>query len=210
MPTVDLPKSKEHAQKRAGKITGSRAKTVMNGTLRGWAGLSARLYKEEKNPEGFLEEVSAPALEHGNTNEALALASMELRYLADFDRPDFLQHPTYDFIGYSPDSIWTPENTLIEVKCPFNEIIHLRSEDAMPEEHYPQVQMGLWVGDLKECMFASFDPRQEEDKRLFIHIIKRDEDYIERLRVRCIEFWDYHTTQQEPTIDLQRLDQLQF
>lgn len=203
-------KSIEHAVLRAGKITGSRFKTVMYGTMQGWAGLSKALYAEEADPSKFTEESSVPSLMHGTKNEPLAIATYELIRMVDIERPAFIPHPLYNFIGYSPDGRVSGVKGLVEVKCPFNEIIHLQSEFEVPKEHMPQMQGGIWCDEAEWCDFISFDPRQPEGKRIFIHCVRRDDDFIEKLRVRCLDFWEYHTTQQEPVVDLDRLQDLKF
>lgn len=59
-----------------------------------------------------------------------------------------LQHPTYKYIGASPDGI-TPDGIMLEIKCPTS-----RKITGIPPEYYwCQMQQQLEVCDLYKCDF---------------------------------------------------------
>jgi len=58
----------------------------------------------------------------------------------------------------------------------------------MPEEHKPQVQGCMFVTGRDWWDFLSFDPRQDEDCRLYIETIERDEEYIAMLHQELVQF----------------------
>jgi len=60
-----------------------------------------------------------------------------------------IPHPTYSFLGASPDGI-TKEGIMLEIKVPYTREI---KEDDIPEHYYDQMQGQLEVCDLNICDF---------------------------------------------------------
>lgn len=107
----------------------------------------------------------------------------------------FEVHPFADRIGASVDGLVGDDGT-IEIKSPYTVAKHVATwiADAMPEEHMPQVQGGLYVTGRDWCDFVSWHPYMPEESRLFICRVERDDGYIARMAERLEAFDAYvHT-----------------
>jgi len=107
----------------------------------------------------------------------------------------YIHHPTESGIGCSPDGV-IGEDGLLELKCPFNPVNHLRTvlSGEMPEKHKEQVQGTLWIAERHWYIFGSFDPRVADAgiNPLFLVRVERDEQYIKHeLAPRVIRFRDW-------------------
>lgn len=88
-----------------------------------------------------------------------------------------------DGYGYSPDGL-IGDDGLLEIKCP-NQTTHTKYlfENRLPVEYVQQVQGGLFASRRQWCDFVSYHPNFQEDKRLFIKRVYRDEELIKKLEV---------------------------
>lgn len=105
----------------------------------------------------------------------------------------FIQHPTEPYVGCSPDGI-VGSDALLELKCPYNPAVHLRTVLAgeMPREHTPQVQGSLWITGRSRYVFASFDPRlRGVANPLWMTVVERDDEYIAGMAKRILAFRDW-------------------
>ena len=85
------------------------------------------------------------------------------------------------YYGYSPDGL-IGDDGLIEIKCP-NQKTHAKYlfGNKLPSEYKAQVQGGLLATKRQWCDFISYHPNFEEDRRLLIIRVERDEEFIELL-----------------------------
>lgn len=91
-------------------------------------------------------------------------------------------------IGVSLDGLVGTDGT-IEMKCPKDSVVHVQTwAFGMPEEHYAQVQGGLWVSGREWCDFISYDPRATPGMRLYVQRIHRDEKFIMELSNHVTQF----------------------
>jgi putative phage-type endonuclease len=110
-------------------------------------GDNKQLYKKKCGYE-TQDFVNSPAVLHGVKFEKVACdiyATMTKTTVFDFG---LIQHPTYSFIGASPDGI-TEDGVMLEIKSPYSRIIHRGT--GVPPEYYLQIQGQLEVCDLDEC-----------------------------------------------------------
>jgi len=192
-------------KRRLGKITGTRARVIM-GRESGWLKLADTVRLEISTGEPVEAQFDNDAMRWGRDQEPNARAAYELVTGYDVDVPAFIDHPTLDYIGYSPDGIVLGVCGQ-EIKCPYNPVIHQATlAHGMPAHHIPQIQHGLWNTGLPYFDFISFDPRHPDPRsQLFIQSIPRDENYIERLAVRAVHFMELvhngttHATEDNPT-----------
>jgi len=133
-------------------------------------------------------EFSSATTDWGNKYETLARLEYSLMTDNDVSETGMFLHDSRK-IGASPDGLICDDG-MIEIKCPFNSVNHVRTVVAgdMPKEHMPQVQGNLWLNGRQWCDFISFDPRIDGDGRLFIKRIHRDDAYIENLERRVLAF----------------------
>lgn len=102
-----------------------------------------------------------------------------------------IPHPTIPNAHASPDSLVGDEGGL-EIKAPTS-ATHLKTllEDAVPEEHLPQVYWNLACAgpSRKWWDFCSYDPRFiDPEMRLFVKRVERDDDEIARLEAEAVSF----------------------
>lgn len=184
---------------RAGKITGSRFRAVLDLNKRTGQPNAAR----RRLVEVLREEIATGEPEYVEPNEYMAHgAALEplARKAYEFARdcccvvPAFIAHPTLPYIGYSPDGL-VGDDGLIEIKSPALEPRHMRTVEAQacPDDYMAQVQGGLWVTGRQWCDFVSYFPEiSVEIVRVF-----RDETYINRLAAECAAVWSEVNTAQE-------------
>lgn len=186
--------SDEWLQVRVGKATASRFSDVM-ATIKSGESASRKNYRAELVAER-LSGVPYPQfvsreMQFGTDNEPFAREFYEIETGAVVKQVGFIEM-VGDQIGYSPDGAilsarGTPQG-IIEVKCP-NTATHLKTIlNGMDPGHIPQVQGGMWLADVKWCDFISFDPRLPEEYQLYIQRIKRDNEYIAKLKLGVAEF----------------------
>jgi len=102
---------------------------------------------------------------------------------------DVIHHPVLDFVSGTPDGL-IGDDAIIEVKCPYNPVNHLANlrEGAQIKDYYWQIQGYLWLTGRAVCWFVSYDPRFPEATRLAVHKVERNQEDIDRLAERVVEF----------------------
>lgn len=91
-----------------------------------------------------------------------------------------------DIVGQVEDGT----NGIIEIKCPFNPVNHIQNLNLMrtgldvKHEYYGQIQSNIETAGAAWCDFVSFDPRQDENHRLVVIRVYRDEIYISAMMER--------------------------
>ena len=92
----------------------------------------------------------------GHTDEILA-RELYAKHYASVAECGFITNDSLGFtVGYSPDGL-VGEDGLIEIKSAKAKIQVQRIVDGeCPDEHYAQVQTGLWVTGRKWCDFISY------------------------------------------------------
>lgn len=132
------------------------------------------------------EEVFAPALDWGNSNEPLAIKRYTEEALSHIEMVfEPFVHPDYDFVAGTPDGLVGTEG-IIEVKCPWNPKNHLLNfvNGHQIKQYNPQMQGYMWITSAKWCDFVSYDPRYPKEYQIKIIRVERDQEYIDRLAER--------------------------
>lgn len=185
----------EWAASRVGKITASRMCDVLAFSKRDGKPLQARenylceLVTEILTGEALSIGTSAP-LQWGRDCEPAARAAYEARHGCIVDECGFLLHGALAYVGASPDGLCGADGG-IEIKCPYNSMIHLRTVmHGMPEDHRPQVQAAMWVTERAYWDFVSYDPRMPPHLRLYVQRVPRDDAYLQVMHTQCLSLWD--------------------
>ena len=94
-------------------------------------------------------------------------------------------HPTIPDAHASPDSLVGDEGGL-ELKCPTS-ATHLRTllEDAIPEDHLPQLHWAMACSGRAWWDFVSYDPRFPDGLQFFQKRLMRDEAAVEALEAEA-------------------------
>jgi putative phage-type endonuclease len=184
-------------QDRAGHATASRFCDILalgkNGKpLKARDSYLMGLIAEQLNGEPK-ESVSSQAMQWGTDAEPYARAEYEIVTGNTVREVGFVKHPEYSWVGASSDGL-VGEYGGIEIKCPHNSEVHLKTwKEGMPEEHAAQVQGQMWVLGLDWIDYVSYDPRMKgrgEHLKLFRQRIERDQAYIDDLESKVLAFLD--------------------
>jgi hypothetical protein len=139
---------------------------------------------------GVQKEFSTQATEWGTNNEPLAIAQYQEITNTTVLECGFVKHETLD-TGASPDGLIGIDGG-VEVKCPYNTSIHLNNviTKEIPPEYFAQIQGQIWVCGLEWIDFVSFDPRIESQSKISIVKVYRNEEFINKLESKVINFLD--------------------
>jgi putative phage-type endonuclease len=175
-------RSAEWFAERAGKLTASRFKDVVNLTKAGKPTAERTKYMREQVFERLAgaakHSVSAQALTWGTDVEAYACEAFEVETGYVVEKTGFVTHPSYPFIGGSCDGLISTDG-VIEIKCPHDEQVHIETWlSGISADHIPQVQGNMFVTGRKFAYFISYDPRMSKRFQLYTQRIERDDEYI--------------------------------
>ena len=173
---------------RLGKVTASRAADVM--TKKGSAAranLSAQLVLERlTNTKG--ESFSSAAMQWGVDQEPFARAAYEAHSGVWVDTVGFVQHPTIERAGASPDGL-VGHDGLVEIKCPNTAtMIDTLLTGKVPGNYATQMQMQMACTGRAWCDYAVFDSRMPVKAQLFVKRVQRDQKFIDDLNKEIIAF----------------------
>lgn len=173
---------------RLGKVTASRAADVM--TKKGSAAranLSAQLVLERlTNTKG--ESFSSAAMQWGVDQEPFARAAYEAHSGVWVDTVGFVQHPTIERAGASPDGL-VGHDGLVEIKCPNTAtMIDTLLTGKVPSNYATQMQMQMACTGRDWCDYAVFDSRMPVKAQLFVKRVQRDQKFIDDLNKEIIVF----------------------
>lgn len=132
-------------------------------------------------PQGF---AGSKATEWGNDHESMAIGYYSSKQDLIVDESPFI--PFGLNAGGSPDGL-VGSDGIIEVKCPFNSVNHLKyfkEGSEIPKDYAIQIQGNLLVTGRDWCDFISFDPRMPESHKIFIKRVTRDEEMINKIQER--------------------------
>ena len=175
---------------RLGKVTASRVSDVMS-KIKSGESASRRNYKMDLVVErltGLLtSSFTSPAMAWGVENEKLARMAYEAFKGVFVNTVPFVQHPTIEWFGCSPDGLVA--DGLMEIKCPntANHIEYLLA-GVPPAKYIPQMQTQMACTGAKWCDFVSFDPRLPDELQLFVVRLNRDEVYIQEIEAEVKQF----------------------
>jgi putative phage-type endonuclease len=175
---------------RLGKVTASRVADVL-AKIKSGESASRKNYKMELVVQRLTNKVGESftnaAMEWGTEQEPFARMAYEAHAGTFVKEEGFVDHPTIEGFGCSPDGI--VGEGLIEIKCP-NTATHIETvlENKAPSKYIPQMQCQMACTGAKWCDFVSFDPRVPEDLQLFVVRVERDQEYIDAMEVEVKQF----------------------
>lgn len=146
-----------------------------------------RLTGLRADPDGYVNN----DMKWGIVNEFHALEMYQAEHNVKCTEAPLMLHPSL-MCGASLDSLVidleTGELGCAEIKCPrsANHLYKAIKLEKMPEEHYPQVQMQMWIAGRDWCDFLSFDSRVKEGLMMFKERIPVDEFYLVNVLIPMI------------------------
>ena len=184
--------SPEWLAARSGHCTASRFKDVLAKLRNGGEASERKKYRLQLVTERLTGQPCPSyvneAMQWGTATEPFARAAYETAGGLMVDETGFLLHPSLEWVGGSPDGL-VRDDGLIEIKCPFNSVVHVETMlSGMPSEHMAQVQGLLWITGRDWVDFISFDPRMPPKIQLYVERVKREPTYIELLEQETVKF----------------------
>uniref|UniRef100_UPI0035D06FB5 lambda exonuclease family protein n=1 Tax=Bartonella sp. AC10YNML TaxID=3243444 RepID=UPI0035D06FB5 len=170
------------------KVTASNIYNILNKTTKGLPTSKYEDYKIKLITERLTRETSpyyeTEDMRWGIEHEEDALREYGFIHDADITKCGFIQHPTIEMAGASPDGL-IGEDGLIEVKCP-RSVTHMRFciGDEIKPEYHAQMQFQMACTERKWCDFVSYDPRFTGEffhLRMKVKRVLRDDQQIEQI-----------------------------
>lgn len=181
-------------KKRSGKITASRIGDIARRMKSGkpyatWETYVYEVLTERLTGQATEHFVSAP-MQWGIEQEANAVAYYEFEKGVECAFSDFVEHPTLEMSGASPDRL-VGKDGLLEVKCPItrNHISFLLdgSIEGLGDNYPWQIQWQLDCTGRDWCDFMCFDPRLPVHLQAKIVRVERDDEMIREARAAVSE-----------------------
>jgi putative phage-type endonuclease len=170
---------------RLGRVTASRVADVVAKTKTGWGASRANYMAQliaERLTGTVAESFTNAAMQWGTQTEPDARAAYEFRTDRDVTEVGFVNHPTIEMAGASPDGLIEDDGQL-EIKCP-NTSTHIDSllnSGIVPGKYVSQMQWQMACTGRKWCDFVSYDPRMPENMKMLIVRVPRDDRHIAEL-----------------------------
>lgn len=193
----------EHARARQHRLTASRAADLMTGSYKTWN----RLAWDMRGEQRILGQKSGvPSLDWGVEHDVQIRAWVWERHPEwSIENGGLLlyhdqEHPLFaKFCACSPDGIILPNRWGLEVKAPYNPDIHLAyaRSGELPTDYVPQVQYSLWCSGYDRWLFASGDPRIDDDLKYTELAVRPDPAYQDRITELATEFLEGYSAGDE-------------
>ena len=136
------------------------------------------------------ESYSNKHMENGHTYEPVAKLRYEQETFYTVENGGFCEHEKYN-TGGSPDGLITVFNGGIEIKSviDYTQRTTIKRNSFDPSYRW-QLLGNMWLCDLDWIDFASYGYSYTEEKKLFIHRLKREDhlEDIEKIEPRLVEF----------------------
>lgn len=185
--------SAEWLAERCGKVTASRiydvvARSKRDGSpLQSYYDYMTELIAETLSGETYEHYVNQ-AMQWGTDTEPYAVSEYELECDVVTERIGFVQHPTIELAGASPDRL-VGDDGLLEVKCPTSLThVNTRITGEIDPRYQAQMQWQLACTGRRWCDFMSYDPRFPDPYSKWIYRVDRDEAVISDYEAKVREF----------------------
>jgi putative phage-type endonuclease len=178
---------------RLGKVTASRVADVIAKTKTGPSAsrdnYATQLVLERlTNAKG--EFFTNAAMQWGTDTEPMARQAYELKRNVFVDEVSFIDHPTIDMSGASPDGL-VDKTGLVEIKCPESKThMEYLMTGKPPAKYIPQMMWQMACTGREWCDFVSFDPRFPTNLQIFVIKVEYDPTYVRMLELEITQFLD--------------------
>ena len=174
---------------RLGKVTASRVKDIIATTKTGYSTSRDKYMTQlllERLTNTVAESYTNDAMNWGVEQEPFARAAYEAKMGVLVDQIAFVNHPTIEMAGASPDGL--VGEGLVELKAPMSHT-HLESIlGGVDDQYKAQVQWQMACTGAKWTDLCSFDPRFPAELQLVIKRFERDDAFIATLEKEVIKF----------------------
>ena len=186
-------RTEEWFTQRLGKVTASRVGDVIAKTKTGPSAsrdnYATQLVLERlTNKQG--EFFTNAAMQWGTETEPMARQAYELKRGVFVDEVGFIDHPTIDMSGASPDGL-VDKKGLVEIKCPESKThMEYLMSGKPPAKYIPQMMWQMACTGREWCDFVSFDPRFPENLQILVVKVEYDPTYVKMLELEITQFLD--------------------
>lgn len=176
---------------RLGKVTASRICDVLARTKSGW-GASRAQYASQLICErltGCVQDCfTNAAMQWGTATEPEARRAYEFFADRDVQEVGFIDHPTIEGAGCSPDGLVGTDG-MLELKCPTSAThINTLLTGSFADKYIKQAMWQLACTGRKWVDLASYDPRLPERMRLYVKRVDRDDDLVAEMEAEIRAF----------------------
>lgn len=182
----------EWHEQRLGKVTASQLVNVMmKPSTSGYQNYASQLICERLTNTPT-ETFKSAAMEHGNETEPQARAMYELNNNVDVIEVGFINHPTIENTGASPDGL-VGDDGLLEIKCPQNSK-HIKNllGGKIDRSYTLQMQWQMRCTERKWTDFLSFNPKFPEPIKCKQTRVYYDSEFVENeLEPAVISFLEF-------------------
>ena len=186
-------RTEEWFTQRLGKVTASRVGDVIAKTKTGPSAsrdnYATQLVLERlTNKQG--EFFTNAAMQWGTETEPMARQAYELKRGVFVDEVGFIDHPTIDMSGASPDG-FVDKTGLVEIKCPESKThMEYLMSGKPPAKYIPQMMWQMACTGREWCDFVSFDPRFPTNLQILVVKVEYDPTYVKMLELEITQFLD--------------------
>lgn len=179
-------RSDEWFSLRMGKITGSNYPMLMAGKTSTSLSETQKKYLLEKACELLTNErkesFSNSSMQWGTDHEEEAVEYYELKTFNSVLEVGFYE--IAENIGDSPDGVCS--DRCIEIKCPNSttHLTYLLDNQKLVKNYKWQCYAHMWATGLNKCDLISYDPRFNDDKKMLIVQIVKDDEEMKKLQER--------------------------
>ena len=167
---------------RLGKVTASSLHKVLARTKTGYGADRANYLTQlvlERVTGNKADGYTNAEMQWGIDQEPFARAAYEAHKGVLVDEVGFIQHPTIEMAGASPDGL-VGDDGMVEIKCPSSKtaLECWLSDDPVEAKYYAQMQWQMACANREWCDYVVFDPRMPAKAQLFIYRVSRDRDWL--------------------------------
>lgn len=176
---------------RLGNVTASRVADVIAKTKSGYSASRDNYMAQlicERMTNTVAESYTNAAMQWGTETEPLARAAYESIADVLVDEVGYVQHPSIERAGASPDGLIGLFG-LLEIKCP-NTATHIDTliTKQVPTKYITQMQWQMLCTGRAWCDFVSFDPRLPNGLQVFVKRVEFDTEYAATLEIEVVKF----------------------
>ena len=184
----------EWLQLRLGKVTASRVADVLAKTKTGVSASRANYLIELaiQRVTGTVEEsFKNDAMAWGTAQEPFARMKYEVINEKLVEQVPFINHPSIEWFGCSPDGLVDGDEGLVEIKAPSSKTHweYFKAGEA-PTKYIIQMQSQMACTGREWCDFISYDPRMPENSQMLVKRYKRDNKMISDIESAVKQFLD--------------------
>jgi putative phage-type endonuclease len=189
---MDEQRTEDWFSARLGKVTASRVADVLARTKTGYSASRANYLTQlvlERVTGTKSEGFTSAAMQWGIDQEPFARAAYEASKGVLVDEVGFMQHPTIEASGASPDGLVGADG-MVEIKCPDSKtaLECWLSADPVESKYFAQMQWQMACAGRFWCDYVVFDPRMPAKAQLFVHRVERDDKWIKETEIEVKKF----------------------